>query len=196
MKNIGILLVAVIAIVAIIGLALAGTYNGLVAQDQAVKAGWAQVENQLKRRTDLIPNLVESVKGFAAQEKTVIGQVTDARAKLAGATTPAEAKAANADLNSALSRLLVVVEAYPQLKSDQNFRDLMYELAGTENRIAVARADYNADVEVYNTSLRSFPTVLIAGTLGFAPAEFFEVEAKDTGVPKVDFGTAPATSTP
>jgi len=196
MKNLGIVLVAIVAIVALVGVALIGTYNSLVAQDQAVKTGWAQVENQLKRRADLIPNLVESVKGFAAQEKSVIGLVTDARAKLAGATTPAQASAANAELNTALSKLLVVVEAYPQLKSDQNFRDLMYELSGTENRIAVARKDYNEYVNTYNTSIRSFPTMLFAGSLGFQPAEFFEVEEKDTGVPKVDFGTAPATTTP
>jgi LemA protein len=196
MKNIGIVLVVIVLIVAAVGVALVGTYNSLVGQDQAVKAGWAQVENQLKRRADLIPNLVESVKGFASQEKTVIGLVTDARAKLAGAKTPGEASAANTELDSALSRLLVVVEAYPQLKSDQNFRDLMYELSGTENRVAVARKDYNEFVNTYNTSLRTFPTVMLAGMLGFSPAEFFQVDAKDTGVPKVDFGTAPATTTP
>ncbi|MDO8964748.1 MAG: LemA family protein [Coriobacteriia bacterium] len=196
MKNLGIVLVAIVVVVALVGVMLAGTYNSLVGQDQAVKAGWAQVENQLKRRADLIPNLIETVKGFAAQEKQVIGLVTDARAKLAGAKTPAEAGAASAEMNAALSKLLVVVEAYPQLKSDQNFRDLMYELSGTENRIAVARKDYNGAVNTYNTSLRSFPTVMIAGMFGFQAAEFFQIDEKDAELPKVDFNTSPATSTP
>ncbi len=189
----GVLVVVVIAV----GLSLMGTYNDLIARDQDVKGKWAQVENQLKRRADLIPNLVETVKGFAAQEKSILTAIAEARTRLAGATNPAEAGAADAQLTGALSRLLVIVENYPLLKSDANFRALMYELSGSENRIAVARKDYNETVQSFNTRVRSFPTTLVAGMFGFAPAEFFQVEEADTQVPKVDFGTpAPATATP
>ena len=197
MKAIGGIVAVVLVIAIAIGAFMVSTYNGLVKMDQDVKGKWAQVENQLKRRTDLIPNLVATVKGFAAQEKSIIDSVTSARAKLAGATTPGEASAANAELNSALSRLLVVVENYPQLKSDQTFRDLIYELSGTENRIAVARKDYNDSVQTFNTRIRTFPTNMVVGMLGFSAAEFFEVSEEDQEVPTVDFGTAqPATSTP
>lgn len=179
----------VVAIVAVVAVALVGTYNGLVGMDQDVKAKWAQIDNQLKRRADLIPNLVETVKGFAAQEKSIMTEIAEARTKLAGASTPAQAAAADAELTGALGRLLVVVENYPNLKSDQNFRDLMYELSGTENRIAVARKDYNESVQAYNTAVRSFPNVIIAPMLGFRPAEFFQVAEGDKDVPTVDFGT-------
>jgi len=181
----------IVALVLVIGLTLMGTYNGLVKQDQEVKAQWAQIDNQLKRRSDLIPNLVETVKGFAAQEKSIMTEIADARAKLAGASTPAQAATADAELTGALSRLLVVVENYPNLKSDQNFRDLMFELSGTENRIAVARKDYNDSVKVYNVTIRSFPTVMIAPMFGFDKAEFFEVSGVDKENPTVDFNTNP-----
>lgn len=173
----------------IIASSLIGAYNDMVQRDQQVQDKWAQVENQLKRRTDLIPNLVETVKGFAAQEKAVIGEITDARAALAGAEGPAEAAQADAALNSALGRLLVVVENYPNLKSDQTFIGLMDELTGTENRIAVARKDYNEEVTSYNTVIRRFPRNLIAGMFGFEKAEYFEVSEADQQNPEVDFDT-------
>jgi LemA protein len=184
-------LAVVALVVVVIGGSLAGTYNDLVGRDQDVKGKWAQVDNQLKRRADLIPNLVETVKGFASQEKSIMTAIADARAKLAGATGPAEAAAADAQLSGALSRLLVVVENYPNLKSDANFRALMYELSGTENRIAVARKDYNESVQSFNTKVRSFPTNLIAGMFGFGPAEFFAVGEADKQVPNVDFNSPP-----
>jgi len=181
----------VLLVVALVAVSLIGTYNGLVGMDQDVKAKWAQIDNQLKRRADLIPNLVETVKGFAAQEKSIMTEIADARAKLAGAGTPAKAAEADAALTGALGRLLVVVENYPNLKSDQNFRDLMFELSGTENRIAVARKDYNESVQLYNVKVRSFPNVIIAPMLGFQQAEFFQVAGSDKETPNVDFNTTP-----
>lgn len=189
MSKVWIVLGAIAAVVVLFAFSLIGTYNRLVAQDQEVKAQWAQIDNQLKRRADLIPNLVNTVKGFAAQEKGIMSEIAQARASLAGAKTPADAANADAALTGALSRLLVVVENYPNLKSDQNFRDLMYELSGTENRIAVARKDYNDAVKIYNLSVRTFPTNLIAPMMGFTLADFFEVSETDKQNPTVDFGT-------
>ncbi|MCX5908676.1 MAG: LemA family protein, partial [Deltaproteobacteria bacterium] len=134
-----------------------GTYNQFVSLDEGVKSSWAQVENQLQRRFDLIPNLVETVKGYAKQEKDVLVEVTNARAKVGGANTVPDKINANNELSGALSRLLVVVEKYPDLKSNQNFLRLQDELAGTENRIAVERKRYNDTVKVYNVAIRSFP---------------------------------------
>ena len=188
MGKTGVIIGAVVAVVAVLAMSLIGTYNGLVQIDQDVKAQWAQIDNQLKRRADLIPNLVETVKGFAAQEKEVMGAISDARAKMAGATTPGEAAEADAALTSALGRLLVVVENYPNLKSDATFIRLMDELSGTENRISVARKDYNDVVRVYNVRVRSFPTMLIAPMFGFTQAEYFEVSESDRETPDVDFG--------
>lgn len=184
-----IVLAAVILFGCVVGSSLISTYNDLVKRDQEVQNKWAQVENQLKRRADLIPNLVETVKGFAAQEKAVIGEITDARAALAGAKSPAEAAQANDALNSALGRLLVVVENYPNLKSDKHFIALMDELSGTENRIAVARKDYNDEVTSYNVTIRRFPTNVLAGMFGFDKAEYFEVSESDKQTPSVDFNT-------
>ncbi|MHB1341270.1 MAG: LemA family protein [Coriobacteriia bacterium] len=181
---IGLGIVAVIIVMSLIG-----TYNGLVQMDTDVQAKWAQIDNQLKRRADLIPNLVETVKGFAAQEKSIMTEIADARARLGGAASPAEAAEADAALSSALGRLLVIVENYPDLKSDQTFRDLMFELTGTENRIAVARKDYNETVQVFNVKVRSFPTNLIAPILGFQQAEFFEIAESEKATPDVDFST-------
>ena len=143
-----------------------GTYNRFVTGDEAVKSAWAQVENQLQRRYDLIPNLVETVKGFAAQERDVLVAVTNARAKVGGAATVPEKIGANNELTGALSRLLVVVERYPELKSNENFLRLQDELAGTENRIAVERRRYNEAVQAYNVAIRSFPANLLAGMYG------------------------------
>lgn len=164
-----------------------GTYNSLVMLDEGVKAAWAQVENQLQRRYDLIPNYVETVKGFAKQEREVFIKVTEARSKVGGATTVPEKIQANNQLSSMLSRLLVVVERYPQLKSDQNFLRLQDELAGTENRIAVERRRYNETVKTYNIKVRTFPTNILAGIFGFEKATFFDVPESAQEVPKVEF---------
>jgi LemA protein len=155
--------------------------------DEGVKGAWAQVENQLQRRYDLIPNLVETVKGFAAQEKDVFIKVTEARSRVAGAGTISDKIEANNQLSSALSRLLVVVERYPDLKSNENFIRLQDELAGTENRIAVERRRFNETVRVYNTKIRSFPTNIIAGMFGFEKAAFFKVPKERQEAPKVKF---------
>ena len=159
---------------------LKGTYNSLVTMDEQVKAAWAQVENQLQRRYDLIPNYVETVKGYAAHEKEVLTQVTEARSRVGGATGVGEKIQANNQLSSALSRLLLVVERYPDLKANQNFIRLQDELAGTENRIAVERRRYNESVRAFNTRIRQFPTNIFAGIFGFEKADFYEApeEAK------------------
>jgi LemA protein len=154
----------------------------------AVNEKWGQVQNVLQRRGDLIPNLVQTVKGYAAHEKEVFEYVAAARAKLAGARTPEDAMKANAEVTSALSRLLVVVENYPQLKADQTFIRLMDELAGAENRIAVERMRYNTAVGDFNTAIRVFPSNLIAGFAGFRGKPFFEAETAMKEAPKVDFG--------
>jgi len=164
-----------------------GTYNQFVSLDEGVKSSWAQVENQLQRRFDLITNLVETVKGYAKQEKDVLVEVTNARAKVGGANTVPDKINANNQLSGALSRLLVVVEKYPYLKSNQNFIRLHDELAGTENRIAVERKRYNDAVKVYNVAIRSFPSNLLAGMFGFNKAAFFEAPAVAKAVPQVKF---------
>lgn len=164
-----------------------GTYNTFVSLDEAVKASWAQVENQLQRRYDLIPNLVETVKGFASQEKEVFIGVTEARSKVAGAASIPDKIKANNELSGALSRLLLVVERYPDIKSNQNFIRLQDELAGTENRIAVERRRYNEAVRTFNVKIRSFPQNLFAGMFGFTKAAFFEVPEAAKAVPKVKF---------
>jgi len=164
-----------------------GTYNNLVMLDEGVKAAWAQVENQLQRRYDLIPNYVETVKGFAKQERDVFIKVTEARSKVGGAGSIPDKIKANNELSSVLSRLLVVVERYPELKSDQNSLRLQDELAGTENRIAVERRRYNETVKTYNIKVRSFPTNILAGMFGFEKAAFFEVPEAAQAVPKVEF---------
>lgn len=180
-------LVIVIALVAVLALFGISSYNGLVSMNENVNGKWSQIENQLQRRADLIPNLVNTVKGYAAHEQQAIQAVADARAKLAGANGPAAKAQANGELNSALSRLLVVAENYPNLKADQNFRSLMDELSGTENRIAVARKDYNDSVQIYNTKIRSFPSSMFAGMFGFGPKEYFKAEEGAKQVPQVKF---------
>jgi LemA protein len=164
-----------------------GSYNTFVTLDETVKSAWAQVENQLQRRYDLIPNLVETVKGYAKQEKEVLVEVTNARAKVGGAGNVPDKISANNQLSGALSRLLIVVEKYPELKSNQNFLRLQDELAGTENRIAVERRRYNEAVQSYNVAVRSFPANIVAGILGFAKAPFFEAPAAAKAVPQVRF---------
>ncbi|MEW6333830.1 MAG: LemA family protein [Thermodesulfobacteriota bacterium] len=164
-----------------------GTYNQFVALEESVKSTWAQVENQLQRRYDLVPNLVETVKGFAKQEKEVLVEVTSARARVGGATTVPDKISANNELSGALSRLLVVVEQYPELKSNQNFLRLQDELAGTENRVAVERRRYNEAVQTYNVAIRSFPANLLAGLYGFEKNAFFEAPAAAKTAPQVKF---------
>ncbi|WP_413363491.1 LemA family protein [Lysinibacillus sp. 3P01SB] len=182
----------IIAIVVIIGIALVlivPKYNSLVNGEEQVEASWAQVENQLQRRFDLIPNLVQTVKGYAAHEEEVFTQIADARTQYGGAATVEEAAEANDDLTSALSRLLVVVENYPQLKADVQFTQLMDELSGTENRLAVARQDYNEVVRTFNSDVRSFPGNLIAGMFGFDSKEYFEAANGAETAPSVNFDT-------
>lgn len=178
----------VVGIIVVLALMLIPSYNGFVNGEENVDQAYAQVENQLQRRLDLIPNLVETVKGFAKQEKDVIDSVTEARARLAGANSPQDQAEANDELSGALSRLLVVVENYPELKSDANFRQLMDELAGTENRLSVARQDYNNEVADFNRKVKRFPGALLAGIFGFDEKEYFKADAAAQDAPKIDFG--------
>jgi LemA protein len=187
LKNV-LIVVGILIVIILIPLSyLRGTYNTLVTMDEGVKAAWAQVENQLQRRYDLIPNLVETVKGYAAHEKEVFIKVTEARSKVAGAKSIGDKIQANNTLSSALARLLVVVERYPDLKANTNFIRLQDELAGTENRISVERRRFNETVRIYNTKIRSFPTNIIAGMFGFEKATFFEVPKERQEAPKVKF---------
>jgi LemA protein len=163
------------------------SYNRFVSQEEAIKAQWAQVENQLQRRNDLIPNLVETVKGYASHEQEVFQAVADSRARLAGAGTPEETIAAANAQSSALARLLAIVENYPQLKANEQFNRLTDELVGTENRIAVERMRYNERVQEYNTSRRQFPSNITAGIFGFKEYPLFEAPESARQVPKVSF---------
>ena len=171
------------------------SYNRFVSQEEAVKAQWGQVENQLQRRNDLIPNLVETTKGFAQQERDVFQAIADSRARLAGAQTTEEKIQAANEQTSALARLLVVVENYPQLRSSETFARLMDELAGTENRIAVERMRYNERVQEYNTARRQFPSNITAGIFGFKEYPLFEAPESAKVAPKVDFGRPAAGNT-
>ena len=190
----GIIVLIVLAlVVGFVFMQYVGVRNTLVTKDQVVKAAWSQVDIVLQRRADLIPNLVETVKGFAKQEQTVFGDIARARSALLSAGTPSEKIAANQQLDGAIGRLLVIVENYPQLKSNENFLRLQDELAGTENRIAVERKRYNDALQDYNTYLLKFPNNLIAGLAGFKPNEaYFQASEGSRQVPKVDFGTRPA----
>lgn len=180
-----------LAVVAVVVIAAVGwimsTYNGLVETREQVTAQQANVQSQLQRRADLIPNLVSTVQAYATHEEEVYTALADARAALAGASTVDELNAANSALDSALSRLLVVVENYPELQASQNFINLQDELAGTENRIAQARRDYNEAVQEYNVKLRRFPSNLIAGMFGFEQADLFESDEGASSVPEVSF---------
>src|SRR5690554_1000632 len=164
-----------------------GSYNSLIQLDENVNAQWAQIDNQLKRRADLIPNLVNTVQGFASQEREVLIGVTEARSRLETAVTPEQAAQANEQLTSALSRLNVVVERYPELKSNENFIRLQDELAGTENRISVARRDYNESARTFNSRVRRYPTNILANIFGFDTKQYFEVSEEDQEVPEVNF---------
>ena len=186
-------LIAVI-VVGLVVLLFFGQYvsvrNTLVTKNEAVKAAWSQVDIVLQRRADLIPNLVETVKGYATQEQTVFGDIAKARSALLSAGSPQDKIAANQQLDGALGRLLLIVENYPNLKSNENFLRLQDELAGTENRIAVERKRYNDTLQDYNTYVQKFPSSLFAGWAGFKPNEaYFAASEGSREVPKVNFGT-------
>ncbi len=182
---IGIAAVALIILIAII--VFWGGYNSLVTKSQSIDGQWAQVETQYQRRFDLIPNLVNSVKGIMSQEQTVFGQIADARTKYAGAQTTDEKAVAGSNLDSALARLLVIMENYPQLRSVETVTQLMDELAGTENRISVERRRYNTVVQDYNTSIKTVPTNVVAGMFGFDQREYFKSVSGSDQAPKVEF---------
>jgi LemA protein len=201
MKKGLIVVIVLVIIVLLIGSNFISRRNEMVKKRETVNAAWSQVDVVLQRRADLIPNLVETVKGYAAQEQKVFGDIASARAALLGARTPAEKIAANGQLDSALGRLLVIVENYPQLKSNENFMRLQDELAGTENRIAVERRRYNEAVQDYNTYIALFPNNLVASLSGFQRNDaYFKAEEGSRQAPKVNFGTgttpAPATPAP
>jgi LemA protein len=177
-----------LAIALLAALTLPGcSYNRFTGSEEAIKGQWSQVQNQLQRRNDLIPNLVETVKGYAAQEKEIFTRVAESRAKLNSATTPEQQIAAANEQSAALARLLVIVENYPQLKSDATFRQLMDELAGTENRIAVERMRYNERVTEYNTLRRRFPSNITAKVFGFKEYPYWEAAPEAQKAPRVDF---------
>jgi LemA protein len=178
---------ALLGLVIAAALASGCSYNRFVGQEEAIKTQWAQVENQLQRRNDLIPNLVETVKGVTQQEQDVFGRIADSRARLAGAQTPEQTIQAANEQSAALARLLVVVENYPQLRSSESFNRLMDELSGTENRIAVERMRYNERVQEYNTARRQFPSNITAGIFGFDEYPVFNAPPEAERVPTVDF---------
>jgi LemA protein len=193
--------VVVLLVIVLIALIIGGQYihvrNTLVQKDQAVKAAWSQVDVVLQRRADLIPNLVETVKGYAKQEQIVFGEVAKARSALLSAGTPQEKIAANQQLDGALGRLLAIVENYPQLKSNENFLRLQDELAGTENRIAVERRRYNETLQDYNTYVQQFPNNVFARWAGFQRNDaYFAAAEGSRQVPKVDFSTPAPQTTP
>lgn len=198
-------LLIILGVLVLIILAAVGSYNGLIGSSQGVDKSWADVQNVYQRRADLIPNLVQTVQGAANFEKSTIVQVTDARASVgrvninqnqapADAAQLAEYQKAQGQLGTALSRLLVVAENYPNLKASENFRDLQAQLEGTENRITVARKNFNDAVQAYNVKIKSLPTVFFAGFLGFQPKPYFQAAAGAESAPavKFDFSGAPA----
>ncbi|ARF13633.1 LemA family protein [Sporosarcina ureae] len=188
MKKLAGPLIAIIVLVIIAAIMIVPSYNKLVNLEEDVDQSYAQIETQLQRRVDLIPNLVNTVKGYASHEKEVLENIANARSKMAGAQGPEEQAAADSELSSALSRLLVVVENYPDLKANQNFQQLMDELAGTENRIAVARKDYNDVVSAFNRKVKRFPGKIVASIFGFDEKEYFKAVEGAQQPPSVDFG--------
>jgi LemA protein len=198
--------IVLLVVVLLIGLALVALYNRFVRYRNRVDNAWAQIEVQLKRRWDLIPNLVETVRGYAQHERGTFEAVTEARANAQRAQGPADTAAAEGILGQALGRLFAVAEAYPELQADENFRQLQSELAETENRIAVSRQVYNDTVLTYNNAIQTFPGVMLAGPFGFTKREFFETDETQREPPRVDFSpgagpgaaasTAPAATAP
>ncbi|MBC8062847.1 MAG: LemA family protein [Clostridiaceae bacterium] len=185
-KGIKILIIVAVVILVIL-FPLIGSYNKMVRLDQSVKQSESDIDTQLQRRSDLIPNLIATVKGYATQEKSIFTELADARSKLAGAQNLTQKAEADNQLSGSLSRLLMIVENYPDLKSNQNFRDLSITLEGTENRIGIARKDYNIKVGEYNGVTRSFPNSIIAGIFRFDPKPYYKAAEGSKEVPKVDF---------
>ena len=186
-KTVWIILGVVLLLAVMIAGSFIGAYNELQVMDEQINGQWAQVENQLKRRNDLIPNLVETVKGYMEHETEVIENITTARENLLGAKNIDEQMEANDQLTASLDALMVVVENYPDLKASENFIQLSDELAGTENRISTARKDYNDEVKSYNTAIKKFPTNILANMFGFEKKEYFEAKESATDVPEVEF---------
>ncbi len=184
-RTIIIIVVAVVLVLAIIGIS---GCNGLITAQESVDEAWGNIQSQLQRRADLVPNLVETVKAYAAHEEKIFTEIADARAAMMGAGTVEEASAASDAMDSAISRLLAISEAYPELKANENFIDLQTQLEGTENRISVERTRYNEAVKEYNSKIRRFPGVIFAGMLGMEKAEYFQASAGAQDAPIVDFG--------
>lgn len=180
-------LLIILAVIIVIAFPVVSSYNNLVSLDQKVENASSNIDTNLQRRSDLIPNLVSTVKGYASQEKEIFTEIADARSKLAGATNVTDKANADSELTSALSRLLVVVEQYPNLKSNENFIALSDELAGTENRIAIARQDYNKVATEYNTKIKKFPTNILASMFNFDEKPLYKAADGASEVPKVDF---------
>jgi LemA protein len=186
-----IIIVAVLAVLLFLSFWFVGIYNSMVQRNLAVDQQWGQVEAQYQRRYDLIPNLVAATKGYLKQELTIFQMITDARTKYAGAATPDEKVAAANELETALGRLLAIIEDNPEIKSNQVVSDLMFELAGTENRISVERMRYNEKVGIYNTTVKTFPGRLLAGMFGFTERPFFEAQEGAETTPEVDLDVNP-----
>ena len=178
-------IVIIVAVVVVLLLLLAFAFNHLVRLRNETQAGWSNIDVQLKRRNDLIPNLVEAVKGYAAHERGVFDEVTQARAAVSGASGPAAAAAASDALTGAMGKLFAVAEAYPQLRASENFQQLQAELTDTEDKIAAARRYYNSVVQTFNTAVQSFPAVLYAGLFGFHAREFFAAQDAERATPQV-----------
>lgn len=189
MKKGYIVLIGIIAVIVIIGASLVNGYNGLINSREDVQGKWSLVGTDMQRRSDLIPNLVATVKGYAQHETGVYDDIAQARAKLAGANTITEKVDADEAMTSAISRLLMVVESYPNLKASENFIALQDELAGTENRLAIDRKDYNNTVQSYNASIKKFPTNILASAFNFTEFPYYQAEEKAQNAPTVDFGT-------
>ena len=189
MKNGMKILLAIVIVLAIIGFPVISSYNNLVNLEQQVNQSASNIDTQLQRRSDLIPNLVNTVKGYATQEKDIFTDIANARSKLAGATNVNDQADADSELSTALSRLLVVVERYPDLKSNENFKNLSVQLEGTENRITIARQDYNTAVTEYNNKRRRFPSNIIASLFGFTEKPLYKASAGASEVPSVDFSS-------
>lgn len=177
----------ILGILVIICIPIVSGYNHLVSLDQTVSAAESNIDTQLQRRSDLIPNLVNTVQGYASQEKEIFTEIAEARSKLSGATNITDQAAADGELSNALSRLLVVVERYPDLKSNQNFKDLSIQLEGTENRVAIARQDYNTAATTYNTKRRTFPTNILASLFNFPERSLYKASENANQVPIVNF---------
>jgi len=179
---------AVAFLILLIGGSLMAAYNGMVKKNEAINGAWAEIDNQLLRRNDLIPNLVSTVEGYATHEKELFEHIADARARLAGANTIGEKMSASNELSGFLPRLLAIAESYPELKANENFMNLQTSLEGTENRINYARSKYNELVRAYNASIKTFPNNMLAGMFGFTEKSYFEVPDEAKEVPRVQFG--------